>query len=101
MVVKEMNHAIQKLKGFLFKDIKSKKLLYLKASLFAVLGMLSVVIILSMHPSWVIGLLLLIAIWSFCRLYYFFFYVIDKYIDPGSRHAGLIDFLKGRIKRIR
>ena len=33
--------------------------------------------------------LLLLAIWAFCRLYYFCFYVIEKYIDADFKFAGL------------
>ncbi len=38
------------------------------------------------------ALLLGVAIWSFCRFYYFAFYVIEKYVDPGYRFAGLSSF---------
>ncbi len=37
-----------------------------------------------------IGILLAIAVWAFCRAYYFAFYVIEKYIDPRFRFDGLI-----------
>jgi hypothetical protein len=32
--------------------------------------------------------------WGFCRAYYFAVYVIEHYIDPGRKYAGLIDFVK-------
>ncbi len=94
-----MNKLIQKSKAFLTKDITSKRLLYIKAGIFASTGSLSGAIILAMQPSLLTGLLLFIAIWSFCRLYYFFFYVIDKYIDPDSRHASLSSFAQSYLKR--
>ena len=34
-------------------------------------------------------MLLGVAIWSFCRFYYFAFYVIEKYVDSSYRFAGL------------
>ena len=37
--------------------------------------------------------LLAITIWAFCRFYYFAFYVIEHYVDPGYRFAGLVSFL--------
>ena len=46
----------------------------------------------------IIGLLA-VAIWAFCRAYYFAFYVIDHYIDPSQRYAGLVDFLRRRRDR--
>lgn len=35
----------------------------------------------------------MITIWAFCRAYYFAFYVIEHYVDPHYRFAGLVDFL--------
>jgi hypothetical protein len=40
------------------------------------------------------ALLLGIAIWSFGRFYYFAFYVIEHYVDPGYRYAGIGSFLR-------
>ena len=34
-------------------------------------------------------ILLSLAIWCFCRFYYFAFYVIEHYIDPTFKYAGL------------
>jgi uncharacterized RDD family membrane protein YckC len=74
-------------------DLKSAKLMYLKAILFLVAGSAAAIGILVESPSVRTALLLGIAIWSFCRLYYFAFYVIEKYIDPGYRFAGLSSFV--------
>ena len=41
-----------------------------------------------------VALLLAICVWSFCRAYYFAFYVIQHYVDPGYKFAGLLDFLR-------
>ena len=79
--------------SYLWGDLKSAKLMYLKAILFLVAGTAAAVGILVESPSLRTALLLGIAIWSFCRLYYFAFYVIEKYIDPGYRFAGLGSFL--------
>jgi hypothetical protein len=35
------------------------------------------------------ALLLAIVIWSFCRFYYFAFYVLERYVDPSYRFSGL------------
>ena len=40
-----------------------------------------------------------LAIWSFCRAYYFAFYVIEHYVDPAFRFAGLLDFAKYLLRR--
>jgi hypothetical protein len=44
-------------------------------------------------PTLRVTLLLAIAIWSFCRFYYFAFYVIEHYVDPGYKFAGLGSFV--------
>lgn len=63
--------------------------MYVKAVLFFVMGALCVAGILVELPSWRIGLCLALGIWSFCRLYYFAFYVIEHYIDAEYKFAGL------------
>jgi hypothetical protein len=39
-------------------------------------------------------LLLAIAVWCFARFYYFAFYVIEHYVDPGFRFSGLWSFAR-------
>ena len=80
-------------------DIKSPTLLYFKGLLFVVLGLVAVTLILWQHPSWYLAGLLAIAIWSFCRAYYFAFYVIQHYIDPEYRFAGLLSFTRYLLRR--
>ncbi len=70
-------------------DLKSARLMYLKAALFLVIGLLSVTALLLDSPTLRTAFLLLLTIWSFCRLYYFFLYVIEKYVDPTYKFAGL------------
>lgn len=74
-------------------DLTSKRLIYLKGFLFLVAGLLSAATILLESPTVRTGLLLGIAVWSFCRLYYFMFYVIEKYVDGSYRFAGIHSFL--------
>jgi hypothetical protein len=45
-------------------------------------------------PTFQTAILLAIAVWSFCRAYYFAFYVVEHYIDPGYKFAGLTDFVQ-------
>lgn len=87
-------------------DLKSAKLMYLKAFLFLVAGTAAAAGLLAQSPDLRTALLLAIAIWSFCRLYYFMFYVVEKYIDPSFRFASITAFLlyllrQGRAKRQR
>ena len=80
-------------------DIKSPTLLYCKGLLFVVLGLVAITAILLQYPSFYLAMLLAIAIWSFCRAYYFAFYVIQHYIDPEFRFAGLLSFAQYLLRR--
>jgi type IV secretory pathway TrbD component len=75
-------------------DIKSPKLLYFKGFLFFALGVLAAVIVLLLYPDWRLAILLGVMVWAFARAYYFVFYVIEHYVDPQFRFAGLVDFAK-------
>jgi hypothetical protein len=74
-------------------DLKSAGLIYLKGFLFLVAGSLAAASILLENPTLQTTFLLVIAIWSFCRLYYFMFYVIEKYVDGNYKFAGIHSFL--------
>ena len=43
------------------------------------------------QPTLKVAFLLAVAVWCFARSYYFAFYVIEHYVDPGFRFAGLDD----------
>ncbi len=75
-------------------DIKSPKLLYLKGAQMLLVGLMASAILLTLHCDWMTAVLLATAVWGFCRAYYFAFYVIEHYIDPGHKYAGLMDFVK-------
>ncbi len=70
-------------------DIKDPRLLYTKGALFVLGGVLASGQIVAEHPSVKLALLLAIAIWCFARAYYFAFYVIEHYVDPSYKFAGL------------
>jgi hypothetical protein len=80
-------------------DIQNPRLLYLKGALFLALGFLASAILLWEHPDAKTAALLAVAVWAFVRAYYFAFYVIEHYIDPGSKYAGLLSFLRSVARR--
>lgn len=82
-------------------DLPRAKWMYLKAVLFLVTGLLAVAALLLESPTLRTVFLLGIAIWSFCRLYYFAFYVIEKYVDPTYKFAGLYSFLRYLLRKRR
>ncbi len=75
-------------------DITNARLLYLKALLFLLGGVLASVIILLEHPDWKLAALLALTVWCFARTYYFAFYVIEHYVDNGYKFVGLWSFLR-------
>lgn len=75
-------------------DLRSAKLIWLKGWLFLIGGLLASGLLLNELLTWKTALLLVIAVWCFCRFYYFAFYVIQHYVDPGYKFAGLWDFVK-------
>lgn len=62
--------------------------------MFLLIGFVSLGLIILTNPSFQLCLLLGLVIWSFCRAYYFAFYVIEHYIDPSFKFSGLIAALK-------
>jgi hypothetical protein len=82
-------------------DVTNPRLLYLKGALFVLGGLLAGGLIVVEHPELRTAVLLVIAIWCFARAYYFAFYVVEHYIDPGYRFAGLGDFARYVLTRRR
>jgi hypothetical protein len=75
-------------------DLQNPRVIYFKGFLFLICGVLAGAGVVLENPTLRTTLLLTIAIWCFCRCYYFAFYVIEHYVDPSFRFAGLIDFVK-------
>lgn len=80
-------------------DITSPRLLYLKGLLFLICGLTAGGLLLLDSPTFRTAGLLILAIWCFCRAYYFAFYVVHHYIDDSYHFAGLWDFAVWTLKR--
>ena len=80
-------------------DLKSPRIIIAKGFLFLLLGCMAAGLILAELPSLRIALLLAITIWGFARFYYFAFYVIEHYVDPSFKFAGLSSFASYLVKR--
>jgi hypothetical protein len=74
------------------KDVTSPTWIKVKGFLFLLLGILASFLLILDNPTWKAVLLLALAIWCFCRFYYFAFYVIEHYVDPNFKFSGLISF---------
>src|SRR6185503_17890052 len=80
-------------------DITNPRLIKLKGILFLVVGLLAAALLLIEHPSIKVAVLLAIAVWCFCRFYYFAFYVIEHYVDGNYRFSGLWSFARYFVQR--
>jgi hypothetical protein len=83
------------------RDLQSTRLMWLKAGLFLLLGGASVVLVWLEAATLKTALLLALAVWSFCRAYYFAFYVLERYVDPGFKFSGLGSFVAYLVRRQR
>ena len=82
-------------------DLTNRRLIYLKGSLFLLGGLIASVLLVLEHPTWKVALLLAVAVWCFARFYYFAFYVIERYVDPGYKFSGLWSFARYLLRRRR
>ncbi len=76
------------------KDLTSASAIKMKGLLFLCLGFASAVLLFLEHATLKVALLLVLTVWSFCRFYYFAFYVIERYVDPSYRFSGLLSFAR-------
>ncbi len=80
-------------------DITSPRLIIAKGFLLLLVGLMASTALLLEHPEWKAAFLLAVAIWGFARFYYFAFYVIEHYVDPSYRFAGLGPFALWLLRR--
>ena len=76
------------------KNIADPFWIKVKGILLLILGTLASILLVLELPSVKVVVLLALAIWSFCRFYYFAFYVMEKYVDSTYRYSGLLDLAR-------
>jgi len=76
------------------KNLTNRNWIIAKGFLFLLLGLLSGALLLIEHLTLSTIVLLAIAVWSFCRFYYFAFYVLERYVDPSYKFSGLLSMLR-------
>ncbi len=76
------------------KDLHSPRWMWAKAILFLLIGLAAAALIVIETLSWKVAVLFVLSAWAFCRAYYFAFYVIEHYVDPGFKFSGLISFVR-------
>jgi len=82
-------------------DLKSEKWIVAKGVMFFGIGALTAALILLEMPSLRVAAYLGLLVWASYRFYYFLFYVLEHYVDPTMRYAGLWDLMLGMKRRRR
>lgn len=80
-------------------DLKNPRVIVFKGLMFLFLGLLSSAMLLILVPQIKVALLLVIAVWAFCRFYYFAFYVIEHYVDSQYKFSSLYALAKYLMRR--
>ena len=74
-------------------DLKNKKLIVLKGVLFLLVLCAAFATIVVLTRDWLIFALLIMVVWSSMRFYYFLFYVLERYVNPKLKYAGICALL--------
>ena len=70
-------------------DLQSSRLIIAKGCMFFAIAALAASLLISEMPSLRVAILLGLLVWASSRFYYFLFYVLERYVDPTLRYAGL------------
>ena len=81
------------------RDLKSPAALISKGWLFLLLGLAASTLLLWEDFNLRRLALLAIAVWAFCRFYYFLFHVLEHYAGRERPYAGVPDALKWALGR--
>jgi hypothetical protein len=82
-------------------DITSRKLIVVKGIPFLLIIVGSSALILLKEPTLTAATAVFVLIWASARFYYFIFYVLEKYVDPGLRYSGLLSLGAALLRRRR
>jgi hypothetical protein len=82
-------------------DITSPTIIWAKGLLFLLIGLFASILLALLAANLRVVLLHVLAVWGFCRFYYFAFYVIEQHVDSKYRFSGLLSFLRYAIRQKR
>jgi hypothetical protein len=80
-------------------DLRSKPLIVAKGLMLLLIAAMAAYLVWSELPSWRVAVLLSLLVWASCRFYYFLFYVLEQYVDPRLRYAGIWPMLVQLLRR--
>lgn len=82
-------------------DLKSRGLIIAKGVMFALIVALSGAGVVIHEDRWMRLGLLVVCVWAACRLYYFLFYVLERYVGVEGRYAGILDLMRRLWRNVR
>lgn len=80
-------------------DLQSKGWIVFKGVAFLGIAVTAGVLVFLDAPSLKTAVLLVLLAWSAAHFYYFLFYVLEKYVDPSLRYAGILALLRAILAR--
>ena len=75
-------------------DLRSKRWIVAKGLMFLGIAAVAGALLLFESPTIRTTILLALLVWAACRFYYFIFYVLERYVDPSLRYAGIIALVR-------
>lgn len=75
-------------------DLQSKHWIVAKGIVFGGIAVAAAVLVLFESTSVRTAVLLMLLVWAACRFYYFLFYVLERYVDPRLRYAGILALVR-------
>lgn len=76
------------------RELSSRASIVAKGFLFLALAGVTGTLLLLQAPGWRTAAILAVLVWASCRFYYFLFYALQRYVDPGLRYAGVLGLLR-------
>lgn len=81
------------------RDLQSKWWIVAKGVMFLGIAILSTALLLVDSPKARTFVFAGLLAWASARFYYFLFYVLEKYVDPRLKYAGVIALIQALLAR--
>lgn len=67
--------------------------MWVKAVLLGVIALVSGGVVWMKVGGWEVAVLLGLLVWSSCRVHYFLFHVLERWVEPGGRFRGISELV--------
>ena len=80
-------------------DLRSAAWIHAKGAMFLIIGFLAAALLFLQAPEWKTAALITVAVWAFCRFYYYLFYVLERYLGRDQKFSGIFDAIAWLVRR--